>query len=162
MTEAERSSWLGDLGFYITDDRVAENRVTENVNRAKVAEIATNDQVQQAAHAPGFRLDRDHAERMVQKAKEVLEHLRNDQTITQSLERMRSAAEDPVSMGFTKAATWNGDQPGAFAYGAGHVRLEMLYLKELVKRLEKALGRTTENDQESGEALKGSVQEGAV
>ncbi|WP_219148227.1 hypothetical protein [Amycolatopsis sp. TNS106] len=155
MTETGRSPWLSDLAFYITDDPV-----TENVNRAKAAEAAMNDQVQQGAHGPGFRLDRDHATRMVEKAMQVKLALENDQRITQTLERMQSAAQDPVSMRFTKAATWNGGQPGAFAYGAGHVRLEMLYIEELIERLNTALGRTTQNDQEAGKAVDDGVKKG--
>ncbi|MGY6653373.1 hypothetical protein ACXIZN_14490 [Amycolatopsis sp. TRM77291] len=155
MTDTSRP-WLAGLDMWVTDP------IGDNVERAKAAESAANAQVQQGAHGPGFRLDRDHAERMVRKATTILERLRDDQRITQSLERMKSAAEDPVSVGFAKAATWNADRPGAFAYGAGHVRLEILYLEELVGRLNKALGRTAGNDQDSGRAIKNSVETGAV
>ncbi|MFI9450397.1 hypothetical protein [Amycolatopsis sp. NPDC052450] len=133
---------------------------TEQVEKATAAETAANAQVQQNAHGPGIYLDRDHAETMLKKASDVLRQLRDDQSITQSLERMKSAAEDPVSVAFTKAATWNDGQPGAFAYGAGHVRLEILYLEELSRRLKEALGQTCQNDQEAGKTLGGITQEG--
>ncbi|WP_145926597.1 hypothetical protein [Amycolatopsis orientalis] len=151
----ETSAWLAGMNFWVTDDLV-----DVNVNRARGRESWANAQVQQAAHGPGFQLDRDHAEKMVKDATEVLRRLRNDQSITESLERMKSAADDPVSVGFTKAATWSGGQPGAFAYGAGHVRLEILYLEELVRRLNTALGRTAGNEQDARNALQG-VEEGA-
>ncbi|MFD5091013.1 hypothetical protein ACFWMR_10470 [Amycolatopsis thailandensis] len=150
----DKDNWLGDIILRVKDP------IGYEVNKATAAEIATNAQVQQAAHGPGIYLDRDHAEQMVKQAGEILAALENDQSLTQSLERMQSAAQDPVSVGFTKAATWNGGQPGAFAYGAGHVRLEILYLGELTRRLEKALGRTSENDHESGKGLGGIAQEG--
>ncbi|MGW4830499.1 hypothetical protein ACWEOG_23160 [Amycolatopsis japonica] len=146
----DEDKWLGDIILRVKDPTGYE------VDKATAAEIATNAQVQKAAHGPGIYLDRDHAEQMVKQAGEVLAALENDQSLTQSLERMQSAAQDPVSVGFTKAATWNGGQPGAFAYGAGHVRLEILYIKELIDRLNTALGRTTENDQNAGEAFKGA------
>ncbi|MFC9257266.1 hypothetical protein [Amycolatopsis thailandensis] len=151
----DKDNWLGDIILRVKDP------IGYEVGKATAAEIATNAQVQQAAHGPGIYLDRDHAEGMVEQAIQVRAHLVNDQSITASLERMRSAAADPVSVGFTKAATWNGGQPGAFAYGSGHVRLEILYLDELISRLNKALGRTAQNEQETQKTLNG-VQEGAT
>lgn len=156
MTESMDRPWLGELGFFVTDS------VADNVYRARMAEAATNAQAQQQVHGPGFRLDREHAEKMVEQAIRIRQSLENDQSVTQSLERMEPAAKDPVSVDFAQSATWNDGRAGAFAFGAGHIRLEMLYLDELVKRLNLALGRTTEADHVAGEAIDDSVERGAI
>ncbi|WP_370946982.1 hypothetical protein AB5J62_05345 [Amycolatopsis sp. cg5] len=151
---SDRAAWLEGLSFWVSDP------ISENVDRARAAEAVANAQAQQA-HGPGFRLDRQHAEQMVSQAIQVRADLENDQRITQSLERMQPAAKDPVSVAFAQNATWNGGTAGAFAYGAGHVRLEILYLDELIKRLNTALGRTTETDHAAGKAVDASAHGGA-
>lgn len=146
------SPWLSGVDFSIQDEQL---RIIQN-DRKKIS--ALNNAVQTRGGGAGFSLDRQAAEEMVKQAVEVKLKLQNDQRIAQTLERMQPPAHDPVSVSFNQRATWNSGTPGAFAYGAGHFQLQVLYLSELIDRLNKALGRTTASDEQQSEPFAGSTK----
>jgi hypothetical protein len=118
--------WLSDVSFVIRDvgDRVAEAAAVVGVPAG-----------------PGFTLDRDEAKVMLEQCKQTLIDLKKLQNTAATLTRIIPPARDQVTVGYhgNLTAQQNG-QPAAFAYGAGHVQLEIDYMNELITRLEDALG----------------------
>lgn len=135
------------IAFNITD------ATTKSIDDAKSHEAGGNAITQMFAGvlSGGFSLDKDQATTMLAQAKKMRLDLRAIQNKAEFLEKMSAPAQDPVSVAYTKAATWQGaDNPGAFAYGSGHIRLEVLYLSEIIDRLDKALGLTEAADDQAG------------
>ena len=153
MTQAA-SPWLTGVDFYITDP------VTQNIDNAKHREAQINAMTQGMAvgGAPGFSLDKDQAVKMVTDAMAIRIELEKLQNKAEFLEKMTAPAKDPASSSFNESATWQGGTPGAFAYGSGHLRLEVMYLSELIKRLNKALGRTSDTDDDLGTVVTGTAK----
>lgn len=70
----------------------------------------------------------------------ILEDLKSDAT---PLARTTAAADEPASKDYNAQLTWNG-QAGAFGFGADHIRLETLYVEDLIRALSIALHRIPE------------------
>ncbi|SEB38937.1 hypothetical protein SAMN04489727_1278 [Amycolatopsis tolypomycina] len=76
-----------------------------------------------------------------------------------ALSRITPPARDQVTSGYHGNLTRRQDgQPAAFAYGAGHVQVELDYLDELAKRLEDALGIVRSNEANAQETVQGAGQ----
>ncbi len=78
----------------------------------------------------GFSLTREEAER--------------------ALEEFRAIYNDPASVQLNEAFVGDGPGRGAFGYGSKHIAREIAYFRELVGRLEKALGYVAEADESAG------------
>ena len=73
----------------------------------------------------------------------------------EKLTRMKAPADEIASNAYNAAHVGKGQgDTGAAGYGVGHVRKEYNYLRELVGRLERALGITAESDQQAGTDVK--------
>ncbi|SDW30029.1 hypothetical protein SAMN05421504_101198 [Amycolatopsis xylanica] len=146
----------------LADDRISPwlDGVDIYVDNARNREVLDNRKIQAAHAGPGFSLDKDEATRMLEQARAIRKELQDVQHKAEFLEKMDPPAKDPVSCSYNGSVTWCGEEaPGAFAYGAGHLRLEALYLNELIERLRKALGIVeAEDEHAAGEA----AQAGAV
>jgi hypothetical protein len=103
-----------------------------------------------AAAGPGFSLDRDEAQAMLTDVTGILTDLQDLRNSANSLKQVRPPAQDPASVAYNASLASNGSgAPGAFDYGAGHVDVEIAYLEELKQRLDKALGKTEEADDQA-------------
>ncbi|MFD9891761.1 hypothetical protein ACFWY9_20675 [Amycolatopsis sp. NPDC059027] len=102
----------------------------------------------------GFSLDRGEAERMLEQARALKGRVKDAEADANALAQIHPPARDPASIAYHGDLTRRADgQPAAFSFGAGHLRVQHAYLKELVFRLETALGRTHESDENAAEGI---------
>ncbi|HEY2059667.1 MAG TPA: hypothetical protein VGH57_14960 [Amycolatopsis sp.] len=96
----------------------------------------------------GFALQRDEATQLVERLQNVRKQLRdmhNDATV---LCHITPPSQDPGTMIYQQALTVNAaGQPAALSYGGGHIDLQLAYVKELITRLQTALGMTEASDE---------------
>lgn len=133
--------WMGDVDIRIAD-----------------AKVALADAASAASGGSGFTLDLDQANQLLAEAKRIRHELTLLQDEANVLAHLEPPAQDPASKGYNGLLTQQGRQPGAFAYGAGHLRIEVEYLTELIDRLRKALALKEGTEQDSGRKLKKSDQ----
>ncbi|GAA1982440.1 hypothetical protein [Amycolatopsis minnesotensis] len=129
--------WMGDADIRIAD-----------------AAIADADATASSAGRSGFTLDLDQAHQLLADATRIRQELTLLQDNASVLERLEPPAQDPASKGYNGLLTRQGEQPGAFAYGAGHLRVEVEYLTELIGRLQKALVLKEGTEHDHGRKLK--------
>ena len=98
----------------------------------------------------GFSLTREEAERALEEFRAIHDDLLELEREAASLTRLTPPAGDPASVQLNEAFAGGGSGPGVFGYGHGHVKKEIAYFRELVGRLEKALGYVTETDESAG------------
>lgn len=98
----------------------------------------------------GFSLTREEAERALEEFRAIHDDLVELEYDAQLLLELRPPAEDPASVRLNEAFAGGSSGPGVFGYGAGHVKKEIAYFRELVGRLEKALGYVAEADESAG------------
>ncbi len=98
----------------------------------------------------GFSLTREEAERALEEFRAIHDDLLDVEWEARSLIQMRPPAVDPASVRLNEAFAGGSSGPGVFGYGAGHVRKEIAYFRELVGRLEKALGYVAEAAESAG------------
>ena len=98
----------------------------------------------------GFSLTREEAERALEEFRAIHDDLLKLEGNARRLLELQPPAEDPASVRLNEAFAGGGSGPGVFGYGHGHVKKEIAYFRELVERLEKALGYVTEADESTG------------
>jgi hypothetical protein len=98
----------------------------------------------------GFSLTREEAERALEEFRAIHDDLVELEYDARRLLELRPPAGDPASVRLNEAFAGGSSGPGVFGYGAGHVRKEIAYFRELVGRLEKALGYVAEADESAG------------
>jgi hypothetical protein len=96
----------------------------------------------------GFALQRDEATQLVKRLQDVLKQLNVMQRNAVLLCQITPPSRDPGTMTYQQALTVNAaGQPAALAYGGGHIDLQLAYVKELLTRLQTALGMTAASDE---------------
>ena len=98
----------------------------------------------------GFSLTREEAERALEEFRAIYNDLVDVERKAQFLIQMRPPAEDPASVQLNEAFAGGSSGLGAFGYGHKHIAREIAYFRELVGRLEKALGYVAEADESAG------------
>ncbi|MFD9889737.1 hypothetical protein ACFWY9_10370 [Amycolatopsis sp. NPDC059027] len=110
-------------------------------------QLRIRDQQGQGDVGKGFSLDRGEAERMLKQAQQLLVEMQPALADANALAQIQPPARDPASMKYHGDLTrQDSGQPAALSFGAGHVRVQIAYLSELVTRLETALGKTHQAD----------------
>jgi hypothetical protein len=133
-----QAGWLSDVNFWIKDAPSAPGSLASTGGGTPGAAAGSASQ--------GFSLTHDEAEDMVRRAEGVLSDIGDMLRKAETLTKVTPPAQDPASLTFNTQLVGNGQDGGAFGYGRGHLEREWGYLDELVKRLNDALGRTTESD----------------
>ncbi|QWF83726.1 hypothetical protein [Amycolatopsis sp. CA-230715] len=118
------------------------------------AAIADADAAAASAGRSGFTLDLDQANHLLDETIRIRTELVHLQRKADELESLTPPAHDPASADYHGSLTRQGQQPGAFAYGAGHLHVEVDYLAELIRRLRQAVGRTEETDEDGARHLR--------
>lgn len=98
----------------------------------------------------GFSLTREEAERALEEFRAIHDDLVELEYDAQLLLELRPPAEDPASVRLNEAFAGGSSGLGAFGYGCKHIAREIAYFRELVGRLEKALGYVAEADESAG------------
>ncbi|MFE0022560.1 hypothetical protein [Amycolatopsis sp. NPDC059021] len=99
----------------------------------------------------GFSLERGEAERMLEQARQLRIKVKDAENDARTLAQIQPPAGDPASISYHGDLTRRADgQPAAFSFGAGHLLVQHAYLSELIDRLETALGKTHESDENAG------------
>ena len=98
----------------------------------------------------GFSLTREEAERALEEFRAIYNDLVVVEWEARFLIQMRPPAGDPASVQLNEAFAGDGPGRGAFGYGSKHIAREIAYFRELVGRLEKALGYVAEADESAG------------
>ncbi|KHF44299.1 hypothetical protein [Saccharomonospora viridis] len=98
----------------------------------------------------GFSLTREEAERALEEFRAIYNDLVVVEREAGSLIRLTPPAEDPASVRLNEAFAGGSSGLGAFGYGHKHIAREIAYFRELVGRLEKALGYVAEADESAG------------
>ena len=95
----------------------------------------------------GFSLTREEAERALEEFRAIHDDLVELEYDAQLLLELRPPAGDPASVRLNEAFAGGSSGLGAFGYGSKHIAREIAYFRELVGRLEKALGYVAEADE---------------
>jgi hypothetical protein len=98
----------------------------------------------------GFSLTREEAERALEEFRAIYNDLVDVEREAASLTRLTPPAGDPASVRLNEAFVGDGPGRGAFGHGSKHIAREIAYFRELVGRLEKALGYVAEADESAG------------
>ena len=98
----------------------------------------------------GFSLTREEAERALEEFRAIYNDLVELEREDRFLIQMRPPAGDPASVRLNEAFVGDGPGRGAFGHGSKHIAREIAYFRELVGRLEKALGYVAEADESAG------------
>ena len=98
----------------------------------------------------GFSLTREEAERALEEFRAIHDDLLELEREAASLTRLTPPAGDPASVQLNEAFAGGSSGLGAFGYGCKHIAREIAYFRELVGRLEKALGYVAEADESAG------------
>lgn len=98
----------------------------------------------------GFSLTREEAERALEEFRAIYNDLLDVERAAWELTQLRPPAGDPASVQLNEAFVGDGPGRGAFGYGSKHIAREIAYFRELVGRLEKALGYVAEADESAG------------
>lgn len=98
----------------------------------------------------GFSLTREEAERALEEFRAIYNDLVDVEREAASLTRLTPPAGDPASVRLNEAFAGGSSGLGAFGYGHKHIAREIAYFRELVGRLEKALGYVAEADESAG------------
>jgi hypothetical protein len=136
---APESSWLTGLNFTITGDQPTGGGASGGAA---------------APAGPGFSLSADEARSMLTVAKRVRDQLGPMVIKAERLVHLVPPADDPGSNSYNQLLVGNGGSSGAFGSGTDQVRRELAYARELVNRLEQALGITETADSNAGADIK--------
>ncbi|WP_344432319.1 hypothetical protein [Amycolatopsis minnesotensis] len=141
--------WLGDSEINVINDKIA--------TFDKFAAFT--------GRSDGFTLDRDEAHEILNEATRIRNQLNLLQMKANRLEHLSPPADDPASLDYNDVLTSKSAEfvrakseeirgrPGAFAFGAGHVTIEVNYLTELIGRLRKSLGIKDETEEQNKQRL---------
>ncbi|MFF0146870.1 hypothetical protein [Amycolatopsis sulphurea] len=105
-------------------------------------------------------MSRDDALSMLKLAKTVRDYFRKMRQRAYNLTQLTSPANEPGSNGYNKLLVNRGEPKGTFVLGEEQVNQEYAYAKELVHRLEKALGITEASDEQATSDVKDAGTQG--
>ncbi|WP_326567691.1 hypothetical protein VSH64_38605 [Amycolatopsis rhabdoformis] len=149
---ASEPSWLTGLDFAITDAPAAGG------GAASGGAPAVGDVPNSGGPGAGrFSLSREEAQSMLTTAKNVLDQLKSIEPTAEALVHIQPPADDPGSNSYNTLLIGAGGGQGAFSAGKAQVDLEFTYIKELVSKLEKALGIIGATDEESAADVKAAA-----
>ncbi|RJQ83754.1 hypothetical protein [Amycolatopsis panacis] len=94
-------------------------------------------------------MSRDDALSMLKLAKNVRDYFSGMRQRAHDLTQLTSPADEPGSNGYNKLLVNRGEPKGTFVLGEEQVNQEYTYAKELVHRLEEALGITEASDEQA-------------
>lgn len=139
MTAA--GGWLSDVTFWV-----------DGVPSGGAAPAPGGGSGSLPAGGQGFSLSKEEANDMLASFKSIYDDLVEMETQARQVREVRSAAEDPASLHFHQSAV-GGLGTGAFDYGHEHVKKEIAFFAKLIDRLEKALGLTTDSDEDAKQQI---------
>ncbi|MFC4003942.1 hypothetical protein ACFS2C_09260 [Prauserella oleivorans] len=135
---ATTGNWLSDVTFWV--DGKASGGKAAPAGGGSAA----------PAGGQGFSLSREEAEVALREFRAIQDELMYVSEKARFLLQMKPPADDPASVRMNEAATGGAAGQGAFGHGAEHVVAEYEYFRDLVTRLETALGYYQEEDESAG------------